>query len=67
MEKSNDPVKKALDKMMEEDGIMGYEIRDGKITLFVADETTAKAITVKEIQNLKVEVKVTGKFVALPG
>jgi len=65
MSKCKDPVQKVLDKLLEEDSIMGYQVKNGKITLFVADEMAAKAIKVKKIQGLDVEVKVTGKFVAL--
>ena len=60
-----DPVKRALDKLLMEDGIMGYQIKDGEVIIFVENDDKAKTLAVKEIQGHKVTVKVTGRFVAL--
>jgi len=60
-----DPLVKALDKLLMEDGIMGYQIKDGEVIIFVENDETAKSLAVKEIQGRKVTVRVTGRFSAL--
>jgi len=60
-----DPVVRALDKLLMEDGITGYQIKSGEVIIFVENDNVAKSLTVKEIQGRKVTVKVTGRFSAL--
>jgi len=62
---AKDPIVKALDKLLLEDGIMGYQIKEGEVVIFVENDDVAKSVIVKEIQGRKVTVKVTGRFTAL--
>ena len=59
-----DPVTKVLDRLLMEDGVMGYQVRDGEVVIFVEDDAKARALGVKEIQGRKVTIKVSGKFTA---
>jgi len=60
-----DPIKRALDKLLMEDGIMGYQIKHGEVIIFVENDDVARSLAVKEIQGRKVTVRVTGRFSAL--
>jgi len=60
-----DPVRKVLDRLLAEDAIVGYQIKDDEVLLFVEDEAKARAIAVERIQGKRVTIRATGRFIAL--
>jgi len=60
-----DPLRKALDKLLNEDGIMGYQVKGEEVILFVESDEVARSLAIKEIQGHRITVRVSGRFEAL--
>ena len=58
-------VKKNLDKLLEQEGIVGYGVNGKRIVIYVEKEEMAKAINLAAFQGYEVEIKEVGRLKAL--
>ena len=58
-------VKKNLDKLLEQEGIVGYGVDGKRIVIYVEKEEVAKTINLAIFHGFEVEVKEVGRLKAL--
>ena len=58
-------VKKNLDRLLEQDGIVGYGVNGKRIVIYVEREDVAKTINLAVFHGFDVEVKEVGRLKAL--
>lgn len=58
-------VKKNLDKLLEQEGIVGYGIDEKRIVLYVEKKEIAEAINLAAFKGYEIEVREVGRLKAL--
>lgn len=59
-------VKEILNAIMNMPGVSGYSLEGKTLTIFVEDEETKKTLALpSEIRDIKVEIVISGRFIAL--
>jgi len=59
------PVKKKLDKLLEQEGVSGYSVSGKKIIIYVENEEMRTAINLSMFQGYEVEVRNIGRLEAI--
>jgi hypothetical protein len=58
-------VERLLDRLLSEEGVVGYSVKGEKVTVYVESEEHAERLRGLRLEGCDVEVRVTGRLRAL--